>query len=52
MSEADAEQSLLEDLDARQDQVLEALDELNLRVERLLADCLAGRGESAGLAVE
>ena len=52
MPEATTEQSLLDDLDARQDQVLEALDELNLRIERLLNECLVGRGELVGLAVE
>lgn len=45
MSDAASEQSLLEDLDARQDQILEALDELNARVERLLNECLSGREE-------
>ena len=47
MPEATSEQTLLEDLDIRQDQVLEALDELNARIEHLLNQCLATR-EPAG----
>lgn len=47
MAENSSEQSLLEDLDARQDEILAALDELNARIERLLNDCLAGRLEAA-----
>lgn len=34
---------LLEDIDARQNEVLSELDELNARVEQLLARCLANR---------
>jgi hypothetical protein len=33
-------QSLLEELDARQNEILDQLDELNARIERVLKDCL------------
>ena len=36
--------SLLEEIDARQNEVLSKLDELNARVEQLLAQCLSNRG--------
>lgn len=36
--------NLIDELDARQDEVLRDLDELNLRVEQLLNACLAERG--------
>jgi len=39
--------TLLEELDARQDEVLEQLDALNVRIESLLNACLAGRGDAA-----
>jgi hypothetical protein len=39
--------SLLEDLDARQDEVLQQLDELAARIDRVLQDCQSIRGISA-----
>jgi hypothetical protein len=38
---------LLEELDARQDEVLLQLDELATRLERVLQDCQSIRGISA-----
>jgi hypothetical protein len=32
--------SLLEELDARQNELLDQLDELNVRIEQVLQDCL------------
>ena len=37
--------SLLEELDARQNELLEELDRLNSRIEQVLKDCLAWRPE-------
>ena len=37
-------QTLLEELDARQNELLDELDRLNLRIEQVLHDCLAWRG--------
>jgi hypothetical protein len=37
-------QSLLEELDARQDELLIELDRLNARLERVIAECSAWRG--------
>ena len=37
--------SLLEELDARQNELLEELDRLNGRIEQVLKDCLAWRPE-------
>jgi hypothetical protein len=39
--------SLLEELDARQDEVLGELDRLNARIEQVLAETLAWRGNEA-----
>lgn len=39
--------SLLEELEARQDETLLQLDELNTRVEQLIADFLRVRGSEA-----
>ena len=39
--------TLLEELDARQDEVLEQLDALNERIESLLKECLGDRSEDA-----
>jgi hypothetical protein len=36
--------SLLEDIDARQNQLLDELDLLNLRIERLITETAAWRG--------
>ena len=41
------QRSFLEELDARQDSVLEKLAELNQRVEALLSDCLANRSDAS-----
>ena len=43
MPEHTASFTLLQELDARQDEVLQQLDELNRRVESLLKSCLAER---------
>ena len=36
--------SLLEQLDSRQNELLDELDGLNSRIEQVLAECLAWRG--------
>jgi hypothetical protein len=36
--------SLLEELDARQNELLDELDRLNSRIEQVIAECLAWRG--------
>jgi hypothetical protein len=36
--------SVLDELDARQDQLLAELEKLNSRIEQVLCDCLAWRG--------
>ena len=36
-------QSLLEELDTRQDEILDQLDELNARIERVLKECLPAK---------
>lgn len=43
MSDQSSRQTLLQELDSRQDDVLRQLDELNSRVETLLKTCLAER---------
>lgn len=43
MSDQTSRQTLLQELDSRQDDVLRQLDELNSRVETLLKTCLAER---------
>ena len=40
-------QNLLEELDARQNELLDELDNLNRRVEQVLSECLAWRGPPA-----
>lgn len=40
MSASISSQSLLEELDARQNEVLEQLEQLNTRIERVLKECL------------
>lgn len=40
-------QSLLEELDARQDEVLQQLDDLAGRIDRLLVECQSLRGTPA-----
>ena len=37
--------SLLEELEAQQDEVLEELDRLDRRIEQVIAECAAWRGE-------
>jgi len=37
-------QSLLEELDARQNELLGELDQLNSRIEQVLSECLQWRG--------
>jgi hypothetical protein len=39
---ASEKRNLLEELDARQDDVLAQLDQLNARIEAVLNECLAG----------
>jgi hypothetical protein len=39
------QRTLIEDLDARQDEVIARLDELNARLESLLGTCLAARDQ-------
>jgi hypothetical protein len=43
MTDPAAQRTLLQELDLRQDEVLSQLDELNLRIERLLNECLPSR---------
>ena len=43
-------QSLLEELDARQNELLEELDKLNTRIEQVLSDCLKWRGSLSPIA--
>ena len=40
-------QSLLEELDARQNELLDELDKLNTRIEQTISDCLKWRGTLA-----
>ena len=42
--------SLLEELDARQDELLDELDRLNERIEQVLGACLAWRGDEPAAA--
>jgi hypothetical protein len=41
------QRSLLDELDARQNEVLDQLDELNQRIESLISECLPSRAEAA-----
>jgi hypothetical protein len=43
MSHETSSQSLLEELDARQNELLDELDRLNERIEKVLGECLAWR---------
>lgn len=43
MTDPEARPSLLEDLDRRQDEVLQQLDELNARTEALIREFTSGR---------
>ena len=42
--------SLLEELDARQDELLDELDRLNNQIEQVLTACLTWRGEQPAAA--
>lgn len=42
-----AHQSLLEELDARQDELLQQLDDLAAKIDRVLNDCQSLRGITA-----
>jgi hypothetical protein len=42
------QRTLLDELDARQNEVLSQLDDLNQRIESLLSEWLAGRNGAAG----
>jgi hypothetical protein len=46
MTESRSPRNLLEELDARQDEVLEELERLNERIERLLVQYLTARRQS------
>lgn len=48
MTDANAQPSLLDQLEARQDEVIRQLDELNERVEALLGQFTLGRHETNG----
>lgn len=52
MKLAAAELSLLDQIDARQEELLAELDRLNERVERLLQDCLQTREAERAAAEE
>ena len=43
-------QTLLEELDARQNELLDELDQLNTRIEQVLSDCLKWRAALSPLA--
>lgn len=45
-------QSLLEELDSRQDEILAQLEELNARIERVLKECLPAKEPQLRLAGE
>ena len=45
-------QSLLEELDTRQDEILAQLEELNARIERVLKECLPAKVPQLRLAGE
>jgi hypothetical protein len=45
-------QSLLEELDARQNEILDQLEELNTRIERVLKECLPAKGPQLSLVGE
>lgn len=50
MADLQQQRSLLEEIDARQDDVLSQLDQLNLRIETLLKEVLATREKEERLA--
>jgi hypothetical protein len=45
-------QSLLEELDARQNEILDQLEELNSRIERVLKECVPAKDEQLRIAAE
>ncbi len=45
MPESTRQCSLLDEIDQRQDEVLAQLDQLNVRLEKLLKECLVSRTE-------
>jgi len=45
-------QSLLEELDTRQNEILDQLDELNARIERVLKECLPAKEPGLRIATE
>jgi hypothetical protein len=47
MSNLPPGQTLLDELDARQDELLGELERLNARIEQVIADCLAWRTNPA-----
>ena len=49
---SNSSQSLLEELDARQNEILDQLDELNARIERVLRECLPAKELHLRLASE
>jgi hypothetical protein len=49
---SNSSQSLLEELDTRQDEILAQLEELNARVERVLRECLSPQTPALRVAAE
>ena len=45
-------QSLLEELDTRQNEILDQLEELNARIERVLKECMPAKGPQLSLVGE
>jgi hypothetical protein len=45
-------QSLLEELDTRQNEILDQLEALNARIERTLRECLPAKGPALQLVAE
>jgi hypothetical protein len=45
-------QSLLEELDARQNEILDQLEELNARIERVLKECVPAKEAHLRIAAE
>jgi len=49
---SNSSQSLLEELDARQNEILDQLDELNARIERVLKECTSTKEPQLRIAAE
>ena len=49
---SNSSQSLLEELDARQNEILDQLEELNARIERVLKDCMPAKEPQLRIATE